>query len=218
MALLVSEVLTQMRGVYLNDRNSDRFSDDDLIPYIQEASQFLQSELLAHELKVVEEESSVITVPPGDSNLSLLAGYPDNLVNVLEIFERLPGDSDNDWMRLTESSNLQGEAGNYAYNWSFSGGVVKIRPANRELEIYLKYYKILTDISGPNSPLWALHIKGYLASRAAAMAAAFNGNNSVRAQAIGAISEQYKDNLLAIEVKEQQDEPVRHKPYSIGIR
>jgi hypothetical protein len=214
MPLLVNEVLDQARGAYLNDRLAERWPTDELLPYFREAWTRLEAEFLANEIKAIQADSLVLTVPPNISDLSSLLNYPTDLVVPNEVLERLPGEDDFSWMALKEGENVSKKpARDFLYEYEWTGGVLQVSKAIRTIEVYIGYIKLFTGIAGENTALFAIHAKGFLAARTAALAAGFGGGAGIRAQAIGAISDEYLTKLMAIEIKEQQNEPARHRPY-----
>lgn len=217
MAILASELMDVSRKVHLNDPMAARWTNTELLPYLKEAITYLEAKMTEIEAKVTVTESAVISVPAGITNLSGLPNYPTDLISVVEVLERLPGQTDHDWMLLEETNKVSNiEPREWSYQYLFDG-IVHVAPATRVIEVYLRYNKMFSDVAGVNTDVsYLANVRGFISARMSAMAAGFGGGAPTRAQALGAISEDYLAMAINIVVHEMQDESVRHLPYRFG--
>ena len=97
----VGEVLAVVRTL-LNDDEGIVWPDQKLFPKLRAAHMTLQLALIQNGVPIINEESSIIPVPAGTTDLSTLNEYPDNLIMPVWMKERAPWQTIQDFVNMTE--------------------------------------------------------------------------------------------------------------------
>lgn len=217
MSLIVSEVLTEVKSVYLNDSAGKTWTNAKLLPYVKKAYSDLQRKLLKKGFVDLDEISAVLSVPANTVSMSAASILPSDFVQPIDLEERL--DSSDSWHSMNQvdwepSDNLPHD---WLECWIFREGDIKFRGADRALQVKLKYRKSLSDIADENSLIPLTNAKDFLSARTGMLAAGFGGANLTRATALGTLADEAFDEISLIKVKDNQV-VIRRKPYGNARR
>lgn len=200
MSVPMSQVLTTVR-TFLNDDNATTFTDQVIIPKIQEAHRELQTELWLVGSPVVRGDF-IATLAIGGI---VLTGGPTDMLAPTELFEADVGNTN--YLPMTEVTYLPQTvvAGPLSIYWSWQRETLLLNPTTVARKIYLRYRKsiaipvIATDLIG------ILSGELYLAARAAAIVAGTLANEKV----YETMTAQAKENLGKVIISNRgQQKPV----------
>lgn len=209
---------------YLNDQNSQIWSNAALLPYLVEAFNDMIESLTLYEVPLIKEKSVVISVPVSTSIPQLLnsmAGFPTDFIEPIKLKERATGSTnpeDFESGRMIECEFLpnlqQQESLRY---WCWQQQNVLIIGATTARDVLLYYIGGLSVPIAANSSLGFTYAEHFLGPKTAAYAAGSVGNSTL-AQEANQVAQDKLDNLLMIATKNQQNLPARRIPYHRGRR
>jgi len=211
MAVLASAVMDSVRAI-LNDVAIDLYSNTIQLPYLSLANDDLSDELVDHGSTVQKEVSADIAVAAGAVTVTL----PADIIVPIALFEKNNGENDDKFREMKQRLFVPNIAqGSELVFWDWREQAINLVGATIDKEVRLRYTRILAALSGANSPLELTHAKSYLAYHTAALLALHVAQN----QTVAAILEQQADKklskLLKREVKQNQGNPVRRRPFRI---
>ena len=102
MPLLAKDVMLRAAG-FLNDVAQATFTNNVLLPRLQTAWDDLANSLVENGISAGEKTSDPITVAAG---LKTPAALPADFFSPINIFERAPGEDDNQWVPVKERTFL----------------------------------------------------------------------------------------------------------------
>lgn len=216
--MLASAVMDRARAA-LNDASGQLFTNNVLLPFLNNAWEDLQSEMQVNGLPTVFGATAALTIPAGAIVLSTVSTppLPTNLVEPQNLYERRPGETR--WYPMGEYPGLlptyQGETLGI---WQWRGDTIKFVGATTDREILIEYTSSLPEITGANTVIPIDSAKLFLAYKTAAEAASDVGQNPQRAESLSARANVEKQKFIAIRVKGLQGLSVRRIPYTSGVR
>lgn len=178
---LASDAITEATSVFLNDPNKSRFTDAIMLPYVKRAHRELQLRYHNNGISLLNEVSSTVTVGAGD--LTLGVNQPSDMVEPRHLEERAAGETTYVDMEQRPWEPDEEQTSHLRY-WVWREELIQLVGATDARQVRVYYLKSLSAISATNSPLGILNGLGYIAARAAALAAKFNGQNSALGQVI----------------------------------
>lgn len=209
---LASDVFYRTRAV-LNDVAIDLYTDEVLQPYLRIANDDLSDELVDNGSTVDKEVSTNITLPIGFTTLTL----PDNMIVPIELFEKDPGQDDSYYRKMHQRDFLPNAlpTRELVY-WTWREQNVNFLGSTIVKTVRMRYYRLITDLIGVNSPVELSHALNYLAYHTAALAAEHVGQNRMKAIDLESVANAKLSKLLKKEVKQTHGRPVRRRPFSLG--
>lgn len=195
----------------LNDASKTIYTDDVMLPFLKSAWNQLQLKLQENNVPVMKEFTAVIDVAATSTTVSL----PSDFVQPVFLEERVDGSTDlSDFEEVTEVEDIPDfdPVENIIY-WSWREETVYINPPSTAREVRLKYWKSLTAITGGSTSLAVLNSTEFLSYKTAALCARYIGENSERANMLDTEAMVHLNTMLNLEVKRQQQSPVRPKSY-----
>jgi hypothetical protein len=207
----VLEVADRARRVYLNDAGVEQYSNEVMLPFIQQAYGEAQIELTLNGLGITKERSTTLSVAAGESPVITTVELPD-LVTPLELAERAPGETyfypmaKLDWEPNTERT------GELRY-WNWRENEIKLLGALSIREVQVKYIKGLPALLNDGSTINMLNALEFLAARSSGLASRFVGGNIGRADACDSDAGRLLPKLVAVEVKSTQSIAHRRLPF-----
>lgn len=203
------DILNAARNTYLNDPLASQFTDAKLLPLLQTAHGFLETDLQENGLLCVSSEYS----PPNP----ILAGQtqfdlPPDFVVPVKLQERQAGTSD-EWRDMAFRWTIpQITPGPFLEYWTWQGDVIILLAADSDREVKLHYRK---SFPVPETNDAAVYSKAaqYLAAKVAALAYMFLVQSPSLAQPCDDAAEANKKQVINIAVKTMQAHPQRRKAY-----
>ncbi len=216
--MLASVVMDRARAA-LNDRSAQLFTNDVLLPFLNNAWEDLQSEMQVNGLPTVYETTSALTIPAGAIIISgsSTPALPSDIIEPRNLYERAP--SETRWIPMQEYNSLLPTTQGSTLNlWQWREDELRLVGSTAIREVLIEYVKSLIEIVGPNTVIPLNAAKLYLAYKTAAEAASDIGQNGTRASSLSARAEVEKAKFIAIRVKGQQGVSTRRIPYTRRVQ
>jgi len=215
MTLLAGNIMDRSAAL-LSDPNKITFTYTLQLPFLTIAWDELQEELVANGIVDVEEKTS--TAIAVNANVIELTSPPTDLLFPLKLWERAPGEIDEDWVEMQEAAVDPADPKIEILEvWYWEENIIKFRGSTANREIKIHYQKELASISGENTAIPVTNAKSFLSHRTAALVAETRGNK-VRAGALHARGDYFLARIMSTKVKDMQDGPVRPKRYGYDRR
>lgn len=208
----------------MNDSAKSSYTYAAQIPYLNMALAELQEQFQLNNVAVTDQTTtSPITIPIGTVSINPIAGegkgpppnYPDDLVEVRGIFERLSGSTDS-YISLTKKQS-------YVHNdittnsllfWVWESQRIKFLGANTEREVVIHYVKTLFPrIVDSSQSLGIINAKTYLMYKTAALCSHFIGENKTRSDELNGLATLAIDRAIGIGTKAKQGMNTRRRPF-----
>ena len=201
------DVMVESQGL-LNDVAGIFYTLDSLLPYLNKAYRELQDYYNLHGLKTTVTVATLTTVPA--DSLSLVNPPPD-LLRPIALSERTPGTSEQ-FTDMDERSWEPDETPtNHLRVWTWREETIFFVGATADREIRIRYVKGLAPFSGTGSFVGITNAKLVLASRTAALAARYIGENPTRADELDTESVRALDRLIVTAIRQNQGLPARRR-------
>jgi hypothetical protein len=211
MAVLASDVMERSRAV-LNDIAKDLYTDEVLIPYLKIANDDLSDEMVDHGATVQKEVSADIPLLAGSKLLAL----PADIIVPIELFTKNEGQSDSYYTPAFQRDFLPNSTpGSAIETWTWREQNINFIGATVNKIVRLRYYRLVTAMLGPITPIELTHAVNYLAYHTAALASEHIGQNRSKAIDLESQAIQKLNKLLKKEVKQTHGRPVRRRRFSL---
>jgi hypothetical protein len=226
---------------FLNDPNKTDYTYAVMLPYLNMAIDELSESMEESNSSISNQTSIVIVVPkgvwairhpqwivPGEPN------YPDDLIEIQEIGERLSGTND-PFVRMTRVEYQPGFPPQDALvQWAWEDQTIKFNNAGTrsgppstqppsgaltEREIQLRYIRQgVPYVVDADSVITFVNARSYLSYKTAAYCAMFIGENESRAQMLEGHAEKALERATSISNKGRQNIMTRHRPFRAGYK
>lgn len=209
MALTAATVIQDMK-VLLNDPNGTNFTTAKLLPHLNRAYKVLQSKMRLSGMQSGREVSTEITVAAGTTRLGDGAGLPNDFISPVAVFVR--SSASENWTQLFEkpwedindpTSRIEG--------WAYREDELKFKAATTVQYLLLRYIKSFQVLDEDTDPILVVGADFYLATKGAAYAAMFIGENQTRAGVLDGEAEKNWIEFKGSAVKQGQRMPARRR-------
>jgi|SRR5215471_2606241 len=228
--LQASEVM-DMSASLLNDTARSVFTYDAQMPYLNMALNELQEHFQLNNVSVTNQTTSnPITIPIGTKIVNsydgvgkgLAPNYPNDLVEIRGIYERLSGTT-NPFIPLTKRDFLPHSIDDLPTEslmyWIWENQQIKFIGATTAREIKLDYIKTLfPKIVDEAQMLGIINAKTFLGYRTASLCAQFIGENKTRADSLNIDATLGIDRAVGISSKGRQNIVTRRKPFMAAYK
>ena len=212
MPTLASDVMDRTRAV-LNDVAIDLYSNEVLLPYLQIANDDLCDELVDNGATVNKEVTIDLPLSAGNNTPVL----PSNMIVPIELYEKDSGQSDDYYRFVWQRDFLPNTTpGSELRVWSWREQQIIFIGANQDKIVRVRYYRLITSLTGDNAPVELTHALNYLAYHTGAIVAEHIGQNLPKAQTLESAATDKLNKLLKKEVKQNQARPVRRRPFKLN--
>ena len=212
MPTLASDVMDRTRAV-LNDVAIDLYTNEILLPYLRIANDDLSDELVDNGGTVQKEVTVSLTLSIGNTTPVL----PSNMIVPIELYEKDAGQSDDYYRFVWQRDFLPNTVpGRELRVWVWRNQQIMFIGSTADKVVRVRYYRLITDLSGINAPVELTHALNYLAYHTAALAAEHIGQNMQKAVALETVAVGKLNKLLKKEVKQNQAKPVRRRPFKLN--
>lgn len=211
-----------MARFFLNDQIGAVFTDTVLQPALKSAYEELRMECEDNNIPYTNLTSAAITIDAGVTSIGGpdAPALPTDLVEIVEMYERIAGSS-SDYKRMdrrnflpkteTQTTYLQ------VYTWQKQ--IINFIGSTSDIEVKIDYVgDSLNQIIDENTQIAIYNSKAFLWYRTAALAAEFIGENTTRAQSLNGDALACLEVLENIGIKNQQNMPVRRRPFMSNYR
>jgi hypothetical protein len=218
---LAAQVLDSAR-THLNDEYGSLWTDQKLLPKLQEAHRELQSTLFLAGIPVINDVTAVLTVPANvidgqNVDMSTVAGYPTNLVRPIWMKERTVGQQNQDFIDMIEVDFIPSiSKDTRLVYWAWIGQTIMLLGATNDVQVQLRYRGSITVPTKVTDDCVVLFSETFLSYRTAALAIASTGQDDNKFRTLDAMAERNLDKLMRTAIKEEQNLPVRRVPYHRG--
>lgn len=205
-----ADVFTSARAL-LNDQSNKLYSDTKLLPFVKKAAAYLSQRAAQNEMQVSNSQSSIITVAAGVSSIVPL---PTDMIYPISLFERAQGvTTPYQEVRELKVFPPDGVSGPTFDIWQWINQEVLVKVATRNNEVFIQYWSNLTLITSAASNVEAINSMDFLASKTAAFAAKYIGENYDRGRELDREAEEELRCIIGLGVKSWQDLPARRIPF-----
>lgn len=211
----VQEVL-QTASTHMNDWNQSFWTKEPLINFLREAHRELQIELALNGIPVLNNVSTILTIPAGTKTISqsTTPALPNNIIVPIQLWERATGSTDDfdDMIQKSWEPEVQ-EVSELIY-WVWRGENIDFVGATTSRDIKI-YYKggIQLPIADADQ-MGFIFSELYIAPRLAALALRSVGGIKSRGyNELSALAQDRLDKVIRMNVKSQQALPVRRRGY-----
>ena len=203
---------------HLNDDEGIIWPDQKLFPKLREAHRQLQLALVANGVPIVRDVSSVMKVTAGIKDLTLLASYPNNIVQPIWLKERSPGQQDRDFIDMTEVDFLpQTNIDRRLYLWCWSGQKIITNGATQDREILIRYKSALKIPQEATDNVGPFFGEIYLSYKTAALAVgSITPRDENKLAFLVGEAQSALEDLLRLAAVSAQNLPTKRRPYHRG--
>lgn len=219
MPLFAVDIFNRARSS-LNDRAGDLYTNDTLLPFLNNAWEELQTDLQAHGLPATTQTTQVLTIPPGTLKLDGIStpNLPANIIEPLDVYERTPGATKWNPMEEIPYGLYRGELQSRLNSWRWEEDGLQFIGSFNPVEILIRYTRSFDELVGENSPITLPGAKLFFIYRTAAEAARDIGQNMTRADKLDFKAEWEKSKYIATRVNGLQGQPVRKRGFAYPPR
>ena len=206
---IVSEILDEARGTYLNDPSAVQYTNEKLFSHYKTAYALLECELESNGLQPKNEEE-LKTIPAGTSEYAPL---PVNFVLPRRMQERQAGTSDGfrDMQYRDNLPTINSTA--FLEYWTWRVDRIFFVPADTSREVKLFYQGGFPTPVDSNSVVFSGLANQYLSAKVAALAHMFISQSPTLAAVAESIAARELEDLVNKYVKVKQMVVTRRRPY-----
>lgn len=216
------------------DRSAALMNDPERTDYTYAAQLTYLNMAIDELLEILQESNSsptnmtsaVITVAVGEFEITptesaTLPHYPDDLVELQGVLERLSGTTDV-FVPLVRKDFVQAyPATTSLLFWHWEDQIIKFNPngATTARDVQLQYIRAtIQQAEDENTVIGTINAKSYLSYKTAALLSMFVGENETRAGILDVQAEKALERLLGLNNKGRQEIVTRHRPFRAGYK
>lgn len=225
---------TSLTAGEVMDRSAALMNDPDLTDYTYEAQLPYLNMAIDELIEMMEESnnspsnktSDVIEIAVGEYQITPAESattphYPEDLVEIQEVRERLSGTTDPFVLMTRRESITEFPATSALVYWTWENQIIKFNPngATTDRDIQLFYIaKNLTNAENENSIIGMINAKSFLTYKTAALCAQFIGENESRAALLDGKAEKAAERLMNLDNKGRQQMVTRRRPFRASYK
>lgn len=203
----------------MNDTAKSKYTYVKQLPYLKMALKELRETLELNDSPVVQEVSTIITIPAGIISIgfdTVPYALPSDLVDIVELWESAAGINSYSLLDRQKSIpvSLTGVPAVQFGIWAWESNKIRVPAATGIIDLRVDYIKSLfTSVIDENSTLGVINAESFLTYRTAGLCAEFIGENPTRAASLNTQSVFAIDRTTGIENKGKQAISVRRRPF-----
>lgn len=210
----------------MNDSAKDVYTYTAQLPYLGMALDELMEEFQLNGIPVTQKTSALINVAVGVTEIAPAEGtapnYPSNLVEIVQIWERLQGSSEQ-FIPVKKRDFLP----HYVQKvdslivWAWNEQKIKFLGATTAREVKLDYiFALFPDIDtmNENTVIGIINARSYLQYRTAGLCAEYIGENETRAASLNAAAVAAIYRSMGISIKAKQQVVHRRRPFRAAYK
>jgi hypothetical protein len=227
---LVASSVMDLSASLMNDTAKTVYTYTAQLPYLKMALNELQEEFELNNIPVTNATNIALTVVAGTTSINPIDGtgagpapnYPDNLIEVQQLWERLNGSSE-PYIPVSQSAflphNLDDITTSELQYWAFKGQRIVFIAASSDRQVKIDYVaRLFPDNINENTLIGLVNAESFLMYRTAGLCSAFIGENQSRADALNSFAEMARDRAVGISTKGKQSNPVRRRPFMASYK
>lgn len=207
---------------HLNDVNRTYWTNAILLEPFKNAYDDFKEELIDADIRIMGEVSAALIVTTAMMDIGGPTGpaLPSNFVVPITLWERLSGTSNSyDMMAPFKTLPKTEVLTSSLMYWSFRKQFIQFIGATTNRDVKIDYIgDTLSVAEDENDRINAFNAKSFLAYRTAALASEFQGEDEERAAKLNSNAQNALDKLLNTDIKNQQNMPVRRRPFRAAYR
>jgi hypothetical protein len=215
-----TDVFVQARAA-LNDQAGETYTNANLVVWFQMAWEDLELELTVHDCPVAFRKTT-LSVPAGTLviDFTTTPALPSDFWMPIALEESQPGK--NVWLPMRQRIFDQAtSADNRPANitlWTWREGKLYFEGATEARDVALYYFGSLVEVDAASQDIGRIvpFSRGFLARKVAAFAYALQKGDLERAQIMQDEAVNFKDRMVSVMVKQNQNMPMRRKGYMGG--
>jgi len=224
-SLIAGDVMDRAAAL-MNDAAKTDYTYVAQLPYLNMAIDELVESLEESNNSPTNKTSSAITVAVGENMITpaehaTAPHYPEDLVEIQEVRERLAGTSEGFIPMVRRESISESPAVDSLLQWSWEDQIIKFNPNGaltiREIQLF---YTALTIVQATdeNTVIGTINARSFLSYKTAALCSMFIGENEMRAGILEKEAEKALERLTGISNKGRQQIVTRHRPFRAGYK
>jgi hypothetical protein len=214
----------------MNDTAKTVYTYDAQMPYLNMALKELEEHFQLNNIPVTNQTATEITVPVGTTSIGPFDGvgagvtptYPQDLVEIQGIYERLSGTTD-PFIPLVKREflphpidDLPTESLQY---WTWQNQRIKLVGATTEREVKIDYIaSIFSEVQNQAAVIGVMNVSTFLFYRTAGLCTQFIGENQSRATELNGFAIMALDRVTGIGIKAKQSITTRRKPFMAAYK
>ena len=204
----ISDVLQESRDSYLNDPNASNYSDSVLLPKIRTAYNLMETALIENGIQCKNEEYQKDVAANSDEFDPL----PSNFFLPIKMEERSQGSTDR-YIPMYLVRNIDPiTPGPVIRNWAWRLDRIFLQRSDQIRDVKLTYYSLFPAINTANDAVFG-KAEQYLSAKTAALVYMFIEQSPTLAQVANEVAESELSQIINMQTKIQQANPVRRRPY-----
>lgn len=217
----VGDVLDESR-VLLNDQAAKLYTNTIMLPVFKKAYRELRQQFVDNGISTTRELSASETVPANTTliDFTTTPSLPINLLYPIELEEKLQGQTDNDFIKMTETVWPTDITPDGRLNfWDWRQNALHFPGATGITILRIKYWGELTAVEDEGSEVLVLDSETFLAARCASIAATTIGGAPSKGEILQQDANSALATLISTAVKNRQALPTRRRRFkSFGRR
>ena len=201
----------RMSRVLLNDVGIQIYTDDVLLPFVQLAYGEAEKHLTVNGIGAVKELSQVVTVIPPQKTITV--NEINDMVLPIALSERGQGETDFSPMTMGKWESTAEPSSSVIGRWIWRENEIKFAGSTSIREIKVKYMKGFPLLVNNQSPILINSSLEFLSYRTASLASRYIGGNESRSTALDIDAGRLLPVMIATEIKNTQQLPVRRRPF-----
>lgn len=214
----------------MNDTARTVYNYTAQLPYLQMALDELQEEFELNNIPITSKVPPATTtlpigtkvIGPADGIGATLPNYPQDLVELQGLYERLSGSSE-PYILVKQVEFLPHSLDDLPVSelqyWTWEGQRIVTLGATTARELKFDYVsKLIPDNITAASPIGIINARSFLQYRTAALCSQYIGENPARAEDLNNNARMALDRVLGIGIKGKQSYPVRRRPFMASYK
>jgi hypothetical protein len=201
--------VAKLARVLLNDTGIQIYTNEVMLPFIQLAYGEAEKQLTVNGIGAVKELSQMVPVDVGMKAITI--NEINDMVIPIHLSERGPGETS--YTPMTMGKWEGSEPGPIVGRWIWRENEIKFAGVTTPREVLVKYMKGFPLLDNENSPILINSSLEFLSYRSASLASRYIGGNNTRADALDIDAGRLLPVMIATEIKNTQQLPVRRRPF-----
>jgi hypothetical protein len=227
--LTAAQVMDKVASL-MNDTAKTTYTHVATLPYLNMALDELEEYFELNNVPVTNQTSAVVNVDIGETQINPVDGigatsppnYPDDLVEIQGLYERLQGSSD-PFVFMSQREFLPHLLDDLPVTtlgvWIWQDQRIKFIGALTDREVKIDYIKKIFPVElATSSSIGVINARSFLYYRTAALVSQFIGENGTRAGELNTFAVAALERVTGISVKGKQSIMTRRRPFMASYK